>query len=89
LEKRLKIGKKGVIVIPRKMRSEVGLTEGSEVKAQLLPSGILLRPRSSKPVEELTNLIKKDQRVTASSTKTIRELRKSIDRELETNASVH
>ena len=78
MEKRVKIGKKGVVVIPRKMRSEAGLREGSEVKALLLPSGILLRPRSSKPVEELSNLIKKSPRVTVPSTKTIRELRKRI-----------
>jgi AbrB family looped-hinge helix DNA binding protein len=88
MEKKLKIGKKGVIVIPKKMRSQVGLAEGSEVKALLLPSGILLRPRSSEPVEELSTLIEAKRRA-VSGTRSIRELRKRVDKELGKDASLH
>ncbi len=87
MEEKLKVGRKGVIVIPKKMRTEVGIAEGSEVKALLLPSGILLRPKFSEPVEGLVNLIKQPKAV--SSTKSVRELRRRIDRELGMDASVH
>ncbi len=89
MEEKLKVGKKGVIVIPKKMRTEVGIAEGSEVKALLLPSGILLRPKFSEPVEGLVNLIKQPKAKAVSSTKAVRELRRRIDRELGMDASVH
>ena len=89
MEEKLKVGRKGVIVIPKKMRMEVGIAEGSEVQALLLPGGILLRPKFSKPVEGLANLIKQPKVKAVSSTKSIQDLRRRIDRELKMDASIH
>ncbi len=89
MEEKLKVGKKGVIVIPKKMRTEVGIAEGSEVKALLIPSGILLRPKFPEPVEGLANLIKGPKAKAVSSTKSVRELRRRVDRELGIDAPVH
>jgi len=76
----LKVGKKGVIVIPKKLRKATGINEGVEVKAELLPFGILLRPRIQDPVETLANLL--PILIEKSSVETIRKLRKKIDKEI-------
>lgn len=89
MEEKIKVGKKGVVVIPKKMRTEVGISEGSEVKALLLPSGILLRPRFSEPVEGLANLIKEHKVKGVSSARSLRDLRRRIDKELGMDASIH
>lgn len=46
-----KIGKKGVVVIPAKLRRRYGLEEGSLVIAEETPEGILIRPAVAMPVE--------------------------------------
>jgi len=89
LEEKIKVGKKGVIVIPKKMRKKIGIAEGSEVKALLIPSGILLRPKFSEPVEGLSNLIKEPKTKAVPSTRSLRDLRRRIDKELRMDVSVH
>ncbi len=79
LEKVIKIGRKGVTTIPKRVRQEAGIVEGSEVRAKALPYGILLRPLIADPVATLENLPSK--RKGKSSVETIRRLRKKIDRE--------
>lgn len=77
MEKNLKVGKKGVTVIPKKLRKAAGISEGSEVKAELLPFGILLRPVIQNPVEVLATLPIAPRK--KPSVETIRKLREKID----------
>ena len=54
--------------------------EGSEIRAKVLPYGILLRPLVEDPVETLENLPVK--RKGKSSVATVRRLREKIDQEV-------
>ncbi len=83
LEKVIKIGRKGVTIIPKSVRQEAGIIEGSEVRAKALPYGIILRPLIADPIETLENLPSK--RKGKSSVETIRRLRKKIDQEVRKN----
>ena len=49
-----KIGKRGTLVIPAKLRSRFGLKEGSLVIAEETPEGILIRPAIAIPTTALT-----------------------------------
>ena len=80
MEKLLRIGRKGVATIPKSIRQEAGIVEGSEVKAKALPYGILLRPLVRDPVQTLANL--PARRKAKSSVESIRRLRDRIDREV-------
>ncbi len=80
MEKVIKIGRKGVTTIPKSVRQEAGIVEGSEVRAKVLPYGILLRPLIEDPVVTLENLPSK--RKGKSSVETVRRLRKKIDQEV-------
>jgi len=40
----LKVGRKGVIVLPKAFREKVGIEEGSEVLAEVVGDAIVLRP---------------------------------------------
>ena len=46
-----RMGRRGTIVIPAKLRRRLGLTEGSVVVAEAHDDGILLRPAVALPVE--------------------------------------
>ena len=46
-----RIGKRGTLVIPAKLRRIFGLHEGSEVLAQETADGILIRPAVTVPLE--------------------------------------
>lgn len=75
----LKVRRKGVTILPKRLREAAGITEGSEVKAEVLPSGILLRPVASDPVGILESLpTTRDE----SAVTSIRRMRKRIDRQL-------
>lgn len=80
-EELLKVGKKGVTVIPKKIREAAGISEESRVKAQVLPYGVLLRPTAEKPIDKLANL-PIPPRKEVLSVKTVRRLRKKIDKEV-------
>jgi AbrB family looped-hinge helix DNA binding protein len=77
LEKVIRIGRKGVTTIPKRIRQEAGIVEGSEVKVKALPYGILLRPLVTDPVESLENLPTK--RKGKDSVETVRRLRQRIN----------
>jgi len=79
-EELLKVGKKGVTVIPKKIREAAGILEESRVKAQVLPYGVLLRPAAERPVDELAAL-PIPSRGEVLSVKTVRRLRERIDKE--------
>lgn len=49
-----KIGKRGVVVIPARLRRRFGLEEGSLVIAEETEDGILIRPAVALPVESYT-----------------------------------
>ncbi len=80
LEKAIRIGKKGVTTIPKSIRQDAGILEGSQVRAKALPYGILLRPLVTDPIETLENLPAK--RRGKSSVETVRRLRERIDGEV-------
>ena len=76
----MRIGKKGVTVIPKRLRSKLGVEEGAELKIQLMPNGILLIPKVKDPVGKLVCL--PVGRLKKPSVSSVRELREKIDREL-------
>jgi len=47
-----KVGKRGTIVVPAKLRKRFGLDEGSFVTAEAREDGILLRPAAIVPIEK-------------------------------------
>jgi len=49
-----KVGKRGAIIVPAKLRKRFGLTEGSFVTAEARSDGILLRPAVIVPLERYT-----------------------------------
>lgn len=49
-----KVGKRGVVVIPARMRRRFGLEEGSLVIAEETEDGILIRPAVALPTEIYT-----------------------------------
>ena len=46
-----KVGKRGTVVIPAKLRREYGFEEGSLVIAEAHPDGVLIRPAVALPIE--------------------------------------
>ncbi len=80
LEEEFKVGKKGVTVIPKELREAAGIKEGSEVRAELLPFGILLRPKIQNPVDTLANLSIAPRK--KPSVETVRKLREKIDNQV-------
>lgn len=49
-----KVGKRGAIVVPAKLRKRFGIEEGSIVIAEEKENGILIRPAMVVPVERYT-----------------------------------
>lgn len=50
----VKIGKKGVFVIPAELRKRFGIEEGALVITEETPEGILIRPAVALPIEIYT-----------------------------------
>ncbi|MBI4421927.1 MAG: AbrB/MazE/SpoVT family DNA-binding domain-containing protein [Gemmatimonadetes bacterium] len=49
-----RVGRRGTVVLPAKLRRRMGFTEGSIVIAEERENGILLRPAIALPVETYT-----------------------------------
>lgn len=49
-----KVGKRGAIVVPARLRRKFGIEEGGLVVAEERPDGILIRPAIAVPVEIYT-----------------------------------
>lgn len=49
-----KVGKRGTIVVPAKLRKRFGIEEGSMVTAEAREDGILIRPAVVVPIERYT-----------------------------------
>jgi|ADGO01.1.fsa_nt_gi bifunctional DNA-binding transcriptional regulator/antitoxin component of YhaV-PrlF toxin-antitoxin module len=47
----IRLNRRGVVVIPARLRKEYGLEEGCLLIAEARPEGILLRPAKAVPVE--------------------------------------
>jgi AbrB family looped-hinge helix DNA binding protein len=46
-----KVGKRGAVVIPARIRKKLGIEEGSSVLVEEVPDGIMIRPAVTVPVE--------------------------------------
>lgn len=51
----VKLGKRGVLVIPTSIRETYGLTEGSLVMVEGRPEGVMVRPVAAFPIEKYTS----------------------------------
>jgi AbrB family looped-hinge helix DNA binding protein len=49
-----RVGKRGTLVIPAKLRGMFGLEEGAEVMMEPTPDGVLIRPAVTMPIEIYT-----------------------------------
>lgn len=50
----VKVGKRGTIIVPAKLRKRYGIEEGSLVTAEAREDGVLIRPAVVVPVERYT-----------------------------------
>ena len=50
----VKVGKRGTIIVPAKLRKRYGIEEGSIVTAEAREEGVLIRPAIVVPVERYT-----------------------------------
>ncbi|MEM2962236.1 MAG: AbrB/MazE/SpoVT family DNA-binding domain-containing protein [Candidatus Bathyarchaeia archaeon] len=80
MEKIIKVGKKGVIVLPKKVREEAGVREGGSIRVKTTPAGVLLIPRFESPAKELSNL--PVNRPAKPTIEVLRGLRGEVHREL-------
>jgi len=80
----LKVRKKGITVLPKRLRDAAGIEEDTEVRAKLSSGGILLRPLVKDPVGELRGLFGSDlqkKKLSQSSVTRIRKLRRALDKQ--------
>ncbi len=49
-----KVGKRGAVVVPARLRRKFGIEEGKLIIAEERPDGILIRPATAVPVEIYT-----------------------------------
>jgi AbrB family looped-hinge helix DNA binding protein len=61
---KLRVGKKGVIVLPKAVREVVGLEEGDEVLVEI-KDGILLKPARKVDVDEAREFLRQHCKVLA------------------------
>jgi AbrB family looped-hinge helix DNA binding protein len=50
-----RVGKRGAIVVPAKLRKQFGIEEGSIVTAEARDDGILIRPAAIVPIEKYSS----------------------------------
>lgn len=75
----IRVRKKGVTIIPKRLREAASIREDSEVKVKVLPAGLLLQSFTEDPVGKLESLSTADN---TSSVASIRSLRRKIARQL-------
>lgn len=51
----IRVGKRGTVVLPAKLRRRFGMEEGAMIIAEAVDDGILLRPAVVLPVEQYTD----------------------------------
>jgi len=50
----VKVGKRGAVIVPAKLRKRYGIEEGSIVTAEAVEDGVLIRPAVVLPIERYT-----------------------------------
>jgi AbrB family looped-hinge helix DNA binding protein len=74
-----KVGKRGAIIVPAKLRKRFGIAEGSIVIAEEKEDGILIRPAVVVPVERYTPERKAEFLLTTATTEAdYRKARKEV-----------
>ena len=74
-----RVGKRGAIIVPAKLRKQFGIEEGSIVTAEARDDGILIRPAVIVPVERYTPERKAEFMLSnATSAEDYREARKAV-----------
>lgn len=75
----VRVGKRGAIVVPAKLRKRYGIEEGTVVTAEALEDGVLIRPAVVLPVERYTPERKAEFLLsTATSEKDYQRARKEV-----------
>lgn len=76
-----KVGKRGAIVLPARLRKRCGIEEGSVVSAKEREDGILIRPAVALPVEKCTPERKAEFLLTNATTSAdYRKARKEVEK---------
>jgi AbrB family looped-hinge helix DNA binding protein len=65
----VKVGKRGAIIVPAKLRKRYGIEEGTLVSAEEREDGVLLRPAIILPVERYTPERKAEFLLSTATTK--------------------
>jgi len=65
----VKVGKRGTIVVPAKLRKQYGIEEGAMVTAEARDDGVLIRPAVVVPIEKYTPERKAEFLLSTSTTK--------------------
>ncbi|HUA00891.1 MAG TPA: AbrB/MazE/SpoVT family DNA-binding domain-containing protein [Candidatus Aquilonibacter sp.] len=74
-----RVGKRGAIIVPAKLRKQFGIEEGSIVTAEARDDGILIRPAVIVPVEHYTPERKAEFMLSnATNAEDYREARKAV-----------
>src|SRR5579862_3167081 len=74
-----RVGKRGAIIVPAKLRKQFGIEEGSIVTAEARDDGILIRPAVIVPVERYTPERKAEFMLSnATSAEDYREARRAV-----------
>jgi len=77
----VKVGKRGTIIVPAKLRKRYGIEEGTLVMTEAREDGVLIRPAVVVPVERYTPERKAEFLLsTATSEKDYRSARKAVQR---------
>ena len=74
-----RVGKRGTIIVPAKLRKQYGIEEGSFVTAEARDDGILIRPAVIVPIERYTPERKAEFLLSNATTEAdYREARKAV-----------
>jgi AbrB family looped-hinge helix DNA binding protein len=74
-----KVGKRGAVIVPARLRKQFGIEEGSFVTAEARDDGILIRPAIILPLEKYTPERKAEFLLsTATSARDYRRARKEV-----------
>ena len=74
-----RVGKRGAIILPAKLRRQFGIEEGSIITAEARDDGILIRPAVIVPVEHYTSERKAEFILSnATNAEDYREARKAV-----------
>jgi AbrB family looped-hinge helix DNA binding protein len=65
----VKVGKRGTIVVPAKLRKQYGIEEGAMVTAEARDDGVLIRPAVVLPIEKYTPERKAEFLLSTATTK--------------------